>query len=88
MAALFTIAIATSLVVVSGGFVGSAFAAKKVKTQDDDAYGTVPAVALGKDKSSPPQYYVKTTLQNRRALMMLVIQAGAQGTLVVSLQRI
>ena len=54
MAALFTIAIATSLVVVSGGFVGSAFAAKKVKTQDDDAYGTVPAVALGKDKSSPP----------------------------------
>jgi hypothetical protein len=53
MAALFTIAIATSLIVVSGGLVGSAFAAKKVKTQDD-AYGTVPAVSLGKEKSSPP----------------------------------
>ena len=55
MAALFTIAIATSLIVASGGLVvSSAFAAKKVKTQDDDAYGTVPAVSLGKEKSSPP----------------------------------
>jgi hypothetical protein len=53
MAALFTIAIASSLIVVSGGFVGSVFAAKKVK---QDEYGTVPTVALGKskDKSSLP----------------------------------
>ena len=51
-AALFAIAIASSLIVVSG-FVGSAFAAKKVK---QDEYGTVPAVASdkGKDKSSLP----------------------------------
>jgi hypothetical protein len=45
MAALFTIAIATSLIVASGGFVGSALA-KKAK---QDEYGTVPTVALGKD---------------------------------------
>ena len=52
-AALFAIAIASSLIVVSGGFVGSAFAAKKVK---QDEYGTVPAVASdkGKDKSALP----------------------------------
>jgi hypothetical protein len=52
MAALFTIAIASSLIVASG-FVGSAFAAKKVKQHE---YGTVPTVALGKtkDKSSLP----------------------------------
>src|SRR5215212_7129284 len=51
MAALFTIAIASSLIVV-GGFVGSAFAAKKVKKQDE--YGTVPAVALDKAKEKSP----------------------------------
>jgi hypothetical protein len=51
MAALFTIALATSLVVVSGGFVGSAFA-KKAK---QDESGTVPTVSsLGKDTSSLP----------------------------------
>ena len=53
MAALFTIAIATSLVVVSGGgiVVVSAFA-KKAK---QDESGTVPTVSsLGKDTSSPP----------------------------------
>jgi hypothetical protein len=50
VAALFIIAIATSLIVISG-LVGSAFAAKKAK---QDEYGTVPTVALGKDKSSLP----------------------------------
>ena len=53
MAALFTIAIATSLVVVSGGgiVVVSAFA-KKAK---QDESGTVPTVSsLGKDTSSLP----------------------------------
>jgi hypothetical protein len=52
MAALFAIAIASSLIVASG-FVGSVFAAKKVKKQYE--YGTVPTVALSKDKSSSPK---------------------------------
>jgi hypothetical protein len=51
IAAVFAIAIALSLIVVSG-FVGSALAAKKVKQHD--AYGTNPSVSLDKDKSSIP----------------------------------
>jgi hypothetical protein len=57
-AALFAIAIASSLIVVSG-FVGSAYAAKKVKQYE---YGMNPAVpfsglpaVLDKDKSSSPK---------------------------------
>jgi hypothetical protein len=51
--ALFAIAIASSLIVVSGGgFVGSALA-KKAKQADE--YGTTPQVALGKEKSSSPK---------------------------------
>ncbi|HYY50618.1 MAG TPA: hypothetical protein VE643_07080 [Nitrososphaeraceae archaeon] len=54
MVALFTIAIAASLIAVSG-FVGSAYAAKKkdnaMKSEsNDNEYGTVPAVSLNKDK--------------------------------------
>lgn len=50
MVALFTIAIASSLIAVSG-FVGSAYAAKNGKITKNDAnqYGTVPTVATGKD---------------------------------------
>jgi hypothetical protein len=51
--ALFAIVIASSLIVVSGGLVGSAFAAKK-KVKQDDAYGTVPTISTDKDKSSLP----------------------------------
>ena len=53
-AALFIIAIASSLIFVSAGFVGSAFAAKKVKQADE--YGTAPQVASdkGQDKSPLP----------------------------------
>jgi hypothetical protein len=50
MAALFTIAIASSLIAVSG-FVGSAYAAtkeKKVKADNENEYGTVPTVSLDK----------------------------------------
>ena len=53
MAAMFTIAIATSLVAVSGMIgSGSAFAAKK-----QTEYGTAPQVSLAKDKpiSTKPQ---------------------------------
>ena len=51
MAALFTIAIASSLIVVSGGLVGSALA----KKEKQDESGTVPTVSsLGKDTSSLP----------------------------------
>ncbi len=54
MVALFTIAIASSLIAVSG-FVGSAYAAKKkdnaMKSEsNDNEYGTVPTVSLDKDK--------------------------------------
>ena len=54
MVALFTIAIASSLIAVSG-FVGSAYAAKKkdnaMKSEsNDNEYGTVPTVSLNKDK--------------------------------------
>jgi hypothetical protein len=54
MVALFTIAIASSLIAVSG-FVGSAYAAKKiakedVKNSNKKEYGTVPTVSLGTDK--------------------------------------
>jgi hypothetical protein len=54
MVALFTIAIASSLIAVSG-FVGSAYAAKKiakedVKNSNKNEYGTVPTVSLGTDK--------------------------------------
>src|ERR1051325_8415709 len=50
MVALFTIAIASSLIAVSG-FVGSAYAAKQGKLTKNDVnqYGTVPTVATGKD---------------------------------------
>jgi cytoskeletal protein RodZ len=51
MVALFTIAIASSLIAVSG-FVGSAYAAtkkEKVKENNENEYGTVPTVSLGKD---------------------------------------
>jgi hypothetical protein len=50
MVALFTIAIASSLIALSG-FVGSAYAAKNGKITKNDAnqYGTVPTVATGKD---------------------------------------
>jgi hypothetical protein len=51
MVALFTIAIATSLIAVSG-FAGSAYAAPKkkiVKENSENEYGTVPTVSLGKD---------------------------------------
>ena len=52
-AALFVIAIASSLIVVSGGgFVGSALA-KKAKQADES--GTAPMVALGEEKSSSPK---------------------------------
>ena len=45
MAALFTIAIASSLVVVSGGFVGSAFAKKASSTSSmDEDKSSLPAV--------------------------------------------
>jgi len=54
MVALVTIAIASSLIAVSG-FVGSAYAAKKiakedVKNSNKNEYGTVPTVSLGTDK--------------------------------------
>jgi hypothetical protein len=54
MVALFTIAIASSLIAVSG-FVGSAYAAKKiakedVKNSNKNEYGTVPTVSLSTDK--------------------------------------
>jgi hypothetical protein len=53
MVALFTIAIASSLIAVSG-FVGSAYAATKkekvkVKENNENEYGTVPTVSLGRD---------------------------------------
>ena len=51
MVALFTIAIASSLIAVSG-FVGSAYAVtkkEKVKENNENEYGTVPTVSLGKD---------------------------------------
>jgi hypothetical protein len=51
MAALFTIAIATSLIVVSGGLVGSALA-KKEKQNGTDMVPTVSSSS--KDSSSPP----------------------------------
>jgi hypothetical protein len=52
-AALFAIAIASSLIVASGGFVGSVFAAKKVSQKpDDDTYRTLSA---GQDKSDSPK---------------------------------
>ncbi|MFL6432389.1 MAG: hypothetical protein ACJ71O_01485 [Nitrososphaeraceae archaeon] len=45
MAALFTIAIASSLIVVSGGFVGSAFAKKASSTSStDEDKSSLPAV--------------------------------------------
>jgi hypothetical protein len=51
MAALFTIAIATSLILVSGGLVGSALAKKEKQNGTD----MVPAViSSSKDSSSPP----------------------------------
>ena len=49
-AALFAIAIASSLIVASG-FVGSAFAAKKSQRSEDDTYKTL---SDGKDKASGP----------------------------------
>ena len=53
MAALFTIAIASSLIVVSGSFVGSAFAATKKKVnKQDDAYDMVTTLYLSGDKYS------------------------------------
>ena len=51
-AALLAIALASSLIVVSGGFVGSALA-KKAKQADES--GTAPMVALGEEKSSSPK---------------------------------
>jgi hypothetical protein len=45
--ALFTIVIA-SLLLVASGFVGSAFAAKKKVNKRDDTYSTVPTISLGK----------------------------------------
>jgi hypothetical protein len=50
-AALFAIAIASSLIVASG-FVGSAFAAKKSQKPDDDTYRTLSA---GQDRSGSPK---------------------------------
>ena len=50
-AALFAIAIASSLIVASG-FVGSAFAAKKSQRSEDDTYNTM---SDGKDKISGPR---------------------------------
>jgi hypothetical protein len=52
-AALFTIAIATSLIVVSYGLVGSVLAKKE---KQDDGSNMVPTVSSssGKDTSSPP----------------------------------
>ena len=50
-AALFAIAIASSLIVASG-FVGSAFAAKKSQRSEDDTYKTM---SDGKDKISGPR---------------------------------
>ncbi|MFL6460303.1 MAG: hypothetical protein ACJ71J_05060 [Nitrososphaeraceae archaeon] len=50
-AALFAIAIASSLIVASG-FVGSAFAAKKGQKPNDDTYKTLSA---GQDKSDSPK---------------------------------
>jgi hypothetical protein len=54
MVALFTIAIASSLIAISG-FVGSAYAAtkeKKVKADNENEYGTVPTVSLGRDSKA------------------------------------
>jgi hypothetical protein len=57
--ALFAIAIASSLIVVSGGFVGSAYAAKKVKQHEHGSNPAVPfsglPAVLDKDKSSSPK---------------------------------
>jgi hypothetical protein len=53
-AALFTIAIASSLIAVSG-FVGSAYAAKNKAKDTQDEYGTIPTVASGQDKSKKDQ---------------------------------
>jgi hypothetical protein len=53
MAALFAIAIASSLIVASGGIVGSAFAAKKTSLKSGD--GTYTTLSDGKDGASSPR---------------------------------
>jgi hypothetical protein len=51
--ALFAIVIASSVIVVSGGLVGSAFAVTE-KVTNQNAYSMVPIISLGQDKSSFP----------------------------------
>ena len=52
-AALFAIAIASSLIVASGGIIGSAFAAKKTSQKSDE--GTYTTLSDGKDGVSGPR---------------------------------
>ena len=52
-AALFAIAIASSLIVASGGIIGSAFAAKKPSQKSDE--GTYTTLSDGKDGVSGPR---------------------------------
>jgi hypothetical protein len=75
--ALLTIVIASSPLVTSGGFVGSAFAVKKKVNKRDDTYSTVPTISLGKDMSISP----KSQSANAGDL------SGYTGIIVVSLQR-
>ena len=53
MAALFAIAIASSLIVAGGGIIGSAFAAKKTNQKSDD--GTYTTLSDGKGGVSGPR---------------------------------
>src|SRR5919202_1251708 len=53
MAALFAIAIASSLIVAGGGIIGSAFAAKKTSQKSDE--GTYTTLSDGKDGVSGPR---------------------------------
>lgn len=64
MAALFTIAIASSLLVASGGMIGSAFAAKKNSQKSDD--GTYTTSSDGKNNVSGPRSNT-ANLPNSRA---------------------
>jgi hypothetical protein len=64
-AALFTIAIASSLIVASG-FVGSAFAAKKANQKpDDDMYRTL---SDGQDKAASPKSHSASTGDSDRSV--------------------
>ena len=63
--ALFTIAIASSLIAVSG-FVGSAYAAKQGKLTKNDVnqYGTVPTVVTGKDNKGDDNSQLPAVLRS------------------------